>query len=93
MFNYVNELNNQCEILQEEILEVQKEVEQYQREDHRVETERKEILQQLEEKRIQALNSSNEFEEKNRNAKKILDLCRDGLIFTLIRSNSNLVHV
>ena len=48
LFNYVNELNNEIEMLQEGIAGIENDVEQFKRESVELEQQRKDILWQLE---------------------------------------------
>ena len=48
LFNYVNELNNDIEMLQEGISGIENDITQFKRESVELEQQRKEILRQLE---------------------------------------------
>ena len=48
LFNYVNELNNDIEMMQEGIAGIEDDIEQFKRESVELEQQRKEILRQLE---------------------------------------------
>ena len=48
LFNYVNELNNDIEMLQEQINSTEEDIEKFKRESVELEEQRKEILKQLE---------------------------------------------
>ena len=78
LFNYVNELNNQSELLQEQISDIKKDIQQFEEQGIELEEQRKQILEQMERKRSQALALAKEYEEKSRATKKILDQCRAG---------------
>jgi hypothetical protein len=54
-----------------------------------LEDQRKQMLEQIDDKRSQATTSADEYEEKTRAAKKILDQCRAGQIHLTLSSNSN----
>ncbi|CAF3543571.1 unnamed protein product [Rotaria sordida] len=79
LFNYVNELNNQIEILQEQITDIKKEIRHFEVQGVELEDQRKQMLDKMEDKRSQATKLTDEYEEKIRNAKKILDQCRAGI--------------
>ncbi|CAF1090649.1 unnamed protein product [Rotaria sordida] len=83
LFNYVNELNNQIEILQEQITDIKKEIRHFEVQGVELEDQRKQMLDKMEDKRSQATKLTDEYEEKIRNAKKILDQCRAGIFFLL----------
>lgn len=48
LFNYVNELNNEIEMLQEGISSIEDDIDQFKRESVELEQQRKDILRQLE---------------------------------------------
>ncbi|CAM2706555.1 unnamed protein product [Rotaria socialis] len=79
LFNYVNELNNQIEILQEQIAEIKKEIHRFEVQGVDLEDQRKKTLDQLEEKSANATRLADEHEEKSRTGKKILEQCRGGI--------------
>ncbi|CAM4792915.1 unnamed protein product [Rotaria magnacalcarata] len=79
LFNYVNELNNQIEILQEQIDEIKKEIRHFEVQGMDLEDQRKKTLDQLEEKSSHATRLADEHEEKSRTGKKILEQCRGGI--------------
>ncbi|CAF1032430.1 unnamed protein product [Rotaria sordida] len=79
LFNYVNELNNQIEILQEQITDIKKEIHRFEGQGVELEEQRQRLLEQIEEKRSRANALADEYEEKTRAARKILDQCRAGI--------------
>ncbi|CAF3044135.1 unnamed protein product [Rotaria sp. Silwood2] len=83
LFNYVNELNNQIEILQEQIADIKKEIRHFEAQGVELEDQRQKMLDQMEDKCSQATKLAAEYEEKILSAKKILDQCRAGLFFLL----------
>lgn len=78
LFNYVNELNNQIEALQEQIEEIRKDIRRFEGQGTELEEKHRKMVEELEEKRSQAAALADEYEEKTRSAKKILDQCRAG---------------
>ncbi|CAF3604620.1 unnamed protein product [Rotaria sp. Silwood1] len=84
LFNYINELNNQIEMLQEQIADIKKEIRRFEAQGVELEDQRQKMLDQMEDKRSQAAKLAEEYEEKMRSAKKILDQCRAGLFFVLV---------
>jgi hypothetical protein len=78
LFNYVNELNNQIEILQEQIAEIKKEIRRFEGQGVELEDKQKRMLEQIDDKRLQGNTLADEYEEKTRTARKILDQCRAG---------------
>ncbi|CAF2624109.1 unnamed protein product [Rotaria sp. Silwood2] len=79
LFNYVNELNNQIEILQEQIADIKKEIRHFEAQGVELEDQRQKMLDQMEDKCSQATKLAAEYEEKILSAKKILDQCRAGI--------------
>ncbi len=76
LFNYVNELNNQIEILQEEITDIKKEIRRFEGQGIELEEKQKRLREQIEDKTVQANAIASENEEKA--TRKILDQCRAG---------------
>lgn len=89
MFNYVNELNSQAETFQEEIVEVKNDIERLKEQDLILETQRRQILEQTEQNTQQTINATKEFEEKTRQTKKTIDLCRTGELQSEFESRKN----
>ncbi|CAF0993638.1 unnamed protein product [Adineta steineri] len=79
LFNYVNELNNQIETLQEQIADIKKEIRRFEGQGVELEGQRQKLLQQLEKKQTQADVTADEYQEKTKSTKKILDQCRTGV--------------
>ena len=78
LFNHVNELNTQIELYQEQLLDVQKDIHQFEKQGVEMEVQRKEKLDEIEHKRAQASMLAAEFEDKTRDSRKTLDQCRAG---------------
>ncbi len=78
LFNYVNELNNQIEILQEEITDIKKEIRRFEGQGIELEEKQKRLREQIEDKTVQANAIASENEEKTKATRKILDQCRAG---------------
>ena len=78
LFNYVNELNNQIEILQEQIVDIKKEIRRFEGQGVELEERQKRLLEQIDDQRSQANAMADEHEEKTKAARKILDQCRAG---------------
>ena len=78
LFNYVNELNTQIEVYQEQLLDVQKDIHRFEQQGVDMEVQRKEKLDEIEHKRVQASMLAAEFDEKTRDSRKTLDQCRAG---------------
>lgn len=78
LFNYVNELNNQIEALQEQIEDIRKDIRRFEGQGMELEEKQRKMVEQLEEKRSQAVGLADEYEEKTRSTKKVLDQCRAG---------------
>ena len=78
LFNYVNELNSQTEVLQEQIEDIRKDIRRFEGEGLKLEERQQRMLGDIEERRAQAATLADEHEEKIRTTKKILDQCRAG---------------
>lgn len=78
LFNYVNELNTQIELYQEQLLDIQEDIRGFEKQGVDMEVQRKEKLDEIEHKRVQASVLAAEFEEKTRDSRKTLDQCRAG---------------
>ncbi|UJR31064.1 hypothetical protein I4U23_018574 [Adineta vaga] len=79
LFNYVNELNNQIETLQEEIADIRNEIRHFESQGVALEDRQKRKVEEIERKRHQATILADEYEEKHRATKAILDECRTGI--------------
>ena len=79
IFNYVNELNNQVELLQEQIDQIKTDVRQFEKQGIEMEEQRKRILRELEQKHKNASQLASEYEDKIVANKKILDQSRIGI--------------
>ncbi|CAF4165116.1 unnamed protein product, partial [Rotaria sp. Silwood2] len=71
--------NNQIEILQEQITDIKKEIRRFEGQGVELEEQRQRLLEQIEDKRSRANALADEYEEKSRAARKILDQCRTGI--------------
>eukprot|EP00112_Aurelia_sp_Birch-Aquarium-sp1_P021069 Seg5576.1 transcript_id=Seg5576.1/GoldUCD/mRNA.D3Y31 product="Coiled-coil domain-containing protein 63" protein_id=Seg5576.1/GoldUCD/D3Y31 len=79
LFNYVNELNNEIEMLQEGIAGIEDDIETFKRESVELEQQRKDILKQLEEKHSAESDQARDYDEKYKAAKKILEQLKAGI--------------
>ncbi|XP_013397891.1 coiled-coil domain-containing protein 63-like [Lingula anatina] len=79
LFNYVNEQNNETEMLQDQIQEIQNEIEKFKAQGIEMEKQRKIILKQLEERQAAASKSADEYDEKYKGTSKILDQLKAGV--------------
>ncbi len=80
LFNYVNELNNQVESLQEQIADIKNEIRRFEGQSVELEDQQRRMLEQINKKHLQAKALADEYEETTRTARKILDQCRTGLL-------------
>ncbi|CAF0772474.1 unnamed protein product [Adineta steineri] len=94
LFNYVNELNNQIESLQEEILDTKNRISDFRNQSVELEDEHRKKIKELEQKRSHAITLANEYEEKTQITKKILDQCRSSIdsLFTKIGCDRQLIE-
>ncbi len=79
LFNFVNELNNQVEFLQEQIDQIQTDMRLFEKQGIELEEQRKHILKELEQKHRNSTQLAEDYEEKIRANKKILDQSRIGI--------------
>ncbi|XP_064642414.1 coiled-coil domain-containing protein 63-like [Lineus longissimus] len=79
LFNYVNEQNNQIDMLQDHIAEIKSEIDKFNSQGAEMEAERKVIMKQLEEKQVISSKQADEFEERFKEVMKILDQLRAGI--------------
>ncbi|XP_041377730.1 coiled-coil domain-containing protein 63-like isoform X2 [Gigantopelta aegis] len=79
LFNYVNEQNNEIEKLNEDIQSIHEEIEKFKAQGIELETQRKHILKNLEEKQNKASAEADEFEMKYKEVSKILDQLKAGI--------------
>lgn len=79
LFNYVNEQNNEKEMLEEQIMQVKDDIERFKAQGVELETQRQEILKHLEEKQVDANKQADEHDEKHKEVKKIQDQLRAGI--------------
>jgi Zn-dependent oligopeptidase len=67
-------------LLQEQIADIKKEIRRFEGQGVELEDKQRRMLEQINDKRLQATALAEEYEEKSRAARKILDQCRAGLI-------------
>ncbi|KAF6036165.1 CCDC114 [Bugula neritina] len=79
LFNYVNEKNNEIELLQEDIQKINEEIEAFKAHGVELEDKRKVILKQLEDKQVKASKEADDYEVKVRSVNKILDQLKAGV--------------
>eukprot|EP01135_Chromosphaera_perkinsii_P002361 Nk52_evm15s222 gene=Nk52_evmTU15s222 len=86
LFNYVNELNNEIEKLQEQISEVKLDIEKFRGQGVNMDNQRKKILKELEDKLTVTEQSAESYEAKHTQAAKIINQLKSGIqsIFTRI---------
>ncbi len=91
LFNYVNELNSQIEILQEQIDDIKKEIRRFEEQGIELEEKQRRMLEEINDKCSKATTLANEYEEKTHATKKILDQCRAGqhIIFSFLSISSS----
>lgn len=95
LFNFVNELNNQVEFLQEQIDQIQTDMRLFEKQGIELEEQRKQILKELEQKHRNSTQLAEEYEEKIRANKKILDQSRIGIqsLFTKINCDRSQIDI
>lgn len=78
LFNYVNELNGEMELLQEQIQQTHTGIEQFKSQGVEMEEKRKEILKGLETELSQIHDEAAGYESRYSGATKILDQLKSG---------------
>jgi len=79
LFNYVNEQNNEIELLQEQIMDIEHEIEKFKATGVELEDQRETILKDLEVKQNAASTQADEQDEKHKGVMKILDQLKAGI--------------
>ncbi|RDD40524.1 Coiled-coil domain-containing protein 63 [Trichoplax sp. H2] len=79
LFNYVNELNNEIETLQEQITGVRDDIEKFKGQGMEMENQRKAILKELEGKLNMVTEKANQFDKQYRSTQKILEQLKSGI--------------
>ncbi|ELU09042.1 hypothetical protein CAPTEDRAFT_158042 [Capitella teleta] len=79
LFNYVNEQNNEKEMLEEQILQVKEDCDCFQKQGVELEAQRQQILKSLEERQVSASHNADESDEKYKEVKKIQDQLKAGI--------------
>eukprot|EP00794_Sanderia_malayensis_P007809 gene7808-8655_t len=79
LFNYVNELNNEIEMLQEGIASIEDDVDRFKKESVELEQQRKDILSQLEKRHADESEQARNYDEKFKSANKILEQLKAGI--------------
>ena len=90
LFNFVNELNNEIEKLEEQIAEIRAEIEKYRGQGVNTDNQRKKILKDLEDRLGKTLVKSELFETKYQAALKMINALKTGIqsVFTRIGCNT-----
>jgi chromosome segregation ATPase len=93
LFNFVNELNNEIEKLEEQIAEIRSEIEKYRGQGVNTDNQRKKILQDLEERLARTQGKSEQYENRYNAAMKTMNALKNGIhsIFLRIGCNSSAV--
>uniref|UniRef100_A0A0B7B968 ODAD1 central coiled coil region domain-containing protein n=1 Tax=Arion vulgaris TaxID=1028688 RepID=A0A0B7B968_9EUPU len=93
LFNYVNEQNNEIDKLNEDIIEIQKEIENFKKQGIELEIQRKQILKGLELRQTKAAQQADEYGQKHREVSKILDQLKSSIdsLFNKINCNRSVI--
>ncbi|CAI9731373.1 Hypothetical predicted protein [Octopus vulgaris] len=85
LFNYVNEMNSEIELLNDQTKEIQKDIENFQHEGAQLDFERKKILNELESLRLEVSKDISIKEESVKEISKIFDQIKTAIksIFTV----------
>jgi chromosome segregation ATPase len=94
LFNYVNDLNSDIEILELQISDVKMEIEKYKGQGVSTDTQRKQILRNLEERLQRTESKADEYQSRYENAMKTVNQLRQGIgsIFSRIGCASTSVE-
>jgi len=90
LFNYVNELNGECEKLEEQIADIRSEIEKYKGQGLNTDNQRKKILKDLEERLQRTEAKAEQYEKKYEAAMKTVNTLKVGIksIFEKIGCNT-----
>jgi len=90
LFNYVNELNSECEKLEEQIADIKSEIEKYKGQGLNTDNQRKKILKDLEERLHKTEAKAEQYEKKYEAAMKTVNALKVGIqsIFNKIGCNT-----
>jgi len=90
LFNYVNELNSECEKLEEQIADIKSEIEKYKGQGLNTDNQRKKILKDLEERLQRTEAKAEQYEKKYEAAMKTVNALKVGIqsIFNKIGCNT-----
>ena len=79
LFNYVNELNGECEKLEEQIADIRSEIEKYKGQGLNTDNQRKKILKDLEERLQRTEAKAEQYEKKYEAAMKTVNALKVGI--------------
>ena len=79
LFNYVNELNGECEKLEEQIADIRGEIEKYKGQGLNTDNQRKKILKDLEERLARTEAKAEQYEKKYEAAMKTVNALKVGI--------------
>jgi len=79
LFNYVNELNGECEKLEEQIADIRQEIEKYKGQGLNTDNQRKKILKDLEERLQRTEAKAEQYEKKYEAAMKTVSALKVGI--------------
>lgn len=79
LFNFVNEKNNEMELLSDQIGEVREEMHKFEQQGSDMEAERRAILKDLEEGQVNATKTADDHDSKIKSVNKILHQLKDGV--------------
>ena len=89
LFNYVNELNNEVESLEEKIAATRKEIEQYRGQGQSVDSAKKQVLVDLEEKLATTEAKAEQYEARAQKAMTTVNKLKDGIQETFVKIGCN----
>lgn len=87
LFNFVNEKNNEMELLSDQIEEIKEEMREFEHQGSEMEAERKAILKDLEEKQVTSTKNADENDSKIKSVNKILDQLKGGVNSLFAKTN------
>jgi len=79
LFNYVNELNQEVEKLEEQMADIRGEIERYQSQGNTHEKQRKQVLQELEDRLKRTEGRAESYEKKHQAATSAMGMLREGI--------------
>ncbi|KXJ14271.1 coiled-coil domain-containing protein 63 [Exaiptasia diaphana] len=94
LFNYVNELNNQIEMIQEQINESNADIEKFKSEGVEMESQRKAIMKSLDDQLNEETEQHEQYDNQHKHTNKILEQLKSGIdsLFSKINCDKSAIE-